>query len=101
MAVCRFNKRHVQSLFEIQNPVTGGNVSFYNQTAIDNNEVPVFPTPTIGMLGIVEDKKHIMSLDFKGKSDLIYLLGESHNNISSSEYLVSYHGIEASSSFTF
>ena len=49
------------------------------------------------MLGIVEDKKHIMSLDFKGKSDLIYLLGESHNNISSSEYLVSYHGIKSSS----
>jgi phosphoribosylformylglycinamidine synthase len=53
-------------------PVTGGNVSFYNQTAIDGKEVPVFPTPTIGMLGVVEDKSNIMSLDFKGKSDLIY-----------------------------
>ena len=38
------------------------------------------------MLGIVEDKKHIMSLDFKGKSDLIYLLGESYNNISRFNY---------------
>ena len=81
MAVCRCNKRYVKSLFEIQTPVTGRKCKFYNQTAIDGNEVPVFPTPTIGMLGIVEDKKHIMSLDFKGKSDLIYLLGESHNNI--------------------
>jgi phosphoribosylformylglycinamidine synthase len=78
-------------------PVTGGNVSFYNQTVIDGKEVPVFPTPTIGMLGIVEDKKHIMSLDFKGKSDLIFLLGESKNDISCSEYLASYHKFTKSS----
>jgi phosphoribosylformylglycinamidine synthase subunit PurL len=78
-------------------PVTGGNVSFYNQTAIDGVETPVFPTPTIGMLGIIEDKSDIMSLDFKGKSDLIYLIGESQEDISSSEYLASYHGIKESS----
>jgi phosphoribosylformylglycinamidine synthase len=59
--------------------------------------VPVFPTPTIGMLGIVEDKKYITSLSFKGKSDLIYLIGKSENNISSSEYLASYHGVKESS----
>jgi phosphoribosylformylglycinamidine synthase len=59
--------------------------------------VPVFPTPTIGMLGIVEDKKHITSLAFKGKSDLIYLIGDSKNDISSSEYLASYHGVKQSS----
>ena len=78
-------------------PVTGGNVSFYNQSAVDGVEVPVFPTPTIGMLGIVEDKKHITSLAFKGKSDLIYMIGKSVNDISSSEYLASYHGIQESS----
>ncbi len=78
-------------------PVTGGNVSFYNQTAIDGKETPVFPTPTIGMLGIIEDKSDIMSLDFKGKSDLIFLIGESYEDISSSEYLASYHGIKESS----
>ena len=77
-------------------PVTGGNVSFYNQTAIDGQEVPVFPTPTIGMLGIVKDKTNLMSLNFKGKSDLIYLLGESLNDISSSEYLASFHGCKES-----
>jgi phosphoribosylformylglycinamidine synthase len=77
-------------------PVTGGNVSFYNQSAVDGIEVPVFPTPTIGMLGIVEDKKHITSLAFKGKSDLIYLIGDSKNDISSSEYLASYHGVKES-----
>ena len=74
-------------------PVTGGNVSFYNQSAIDGKEIPVFPTPTIGMLGVVEDKKHITSLAFQGKSDLIYMIGESINDISSSEYLASYHNI--------
>ena len=78
-------------------PVTGGNVSFYNQSAVDGVEVPVFPTPTIGMLGIVEDKKHITSLAFKGKSDLIYMIGKSTNDISSSEYLASYHEVKESS----
>ena len=78
-------------------PVTGGNVSFYNQSAVDGKEVPVFPTPTIGMLGIIEDKKYITSLAFKGKSDLIYLIGKSINDISSSEYLASYHNVKESS----
>tara|TARA_B100000767_G_scaffold260636_1_gene271473 strand:- start:102 stop:770 length:669 start_codon:yes stop_codon:yes gene_type:complete len=78
-------------------PVTGGNVSFYNQSAVEGTEVPVFPTPTIGMLGIVEDKKHITSLAFEGKSDLIYMIGKYENDISSSEYLASYHGVKESS----
>ena len=77
-------------------PVTGGNVSFYNQTVIGGLEEPVFPTPTIGMIGVVEDKSKIMTLDFKSKGDLIFIIGESKDDISSSEYLVSYHGIEAS-----
>ena len=77
-------------------PVTGGNVSFYNQSASDGKEVPVFPTPTIGMLGIIENKKHVTSLAFKGKSDLVYLIGKCENNISSSEYLASYHKIKES-----
>ena len=87
-----------KACLKFKTPVTGGNVSFYNQSAVGGTEVPVFPTPTIGMLGIVEDKKHITSLAFKGKSDLIYLIGDSKNDISSSEYLASYHGIKESSS---
>ena len=82
---------------KFKTPVTGGNVSFYNQSAVEGTEVPVFPTPTIGMLGVVEDKKHITSLAFKGKSDLIYLIGKSENDISSSEYLASYHAVKESS----
>ncbi len=81
---------------KFKTPVTGGNVSFYNQTSIDGVEVPVFPTPTIGMIGILDDKDKVMSLDFKEKGDLIFLLGEYANDISSSEYLVSYHGVKGS-----
>jgi len=77
-------------------PVTGGNVSFYNQSVINGKEVSVFPTPTIGMIGIVDDKKKTMSLDFKNKGDLIFIIGEAVECIASSEYLYSYHGIKAS-----
>lgn len=80
---------------KFKTPVTGGNVSFYNQTVSpDGSTKPVFPTPTIGMLGIVEDRKHITSLNFKQKGDLIFLLGTSRDDINSSEYLSYIHGIE-------
>ncbi|MFT5778392.1 MAG: phosphoribosylformylglycinamidine (FGAM) synthase-like enzyme, partial [Crocinitomicaceae bacterium] len=85
-----------EACLKFNTPVTGGNVSFYNQTVKNGIEVPVFPTPTIGMIGIVEDKEAIMTLDFKQKGDLIFILGASHNDINSSEYLASYHGIKAS-----
>ncbi len=77
-------------------PVTGGNVSFYNQTVTEGKEEPVFPTPTIGMMGIIENKKNIMTMHFKSKGDLIFQIGKTVNCISSSEYLCSYHGIKAS-----
>ncbi|HRH11027.1 MAG TPA: phosphoribosylformylglycinamidine synthase subunit PurL [Bacteroidia bacterium] len=73
---------------KLQTPVTGGNVSFYNQSSYEG---PVFPTPTIGMIGIVEDKKHHTSLGFKKEGDLVYIVGKQVNDISSSEYLVSFH----------
>ncbi len=81
---------------KFETPVTGGNVSFYNQTVKDGVEIPVFPTPTIGMIGILEDKDRIMTLDFKSKGDLIFIIGDCVNDISSSEYLATYHGIKAS-----
>jgi phosphoribosylformylglycinamidine synthase II len=77
-------------------PVTGGNVSFYNQSVIGGVEVPVFPTPTIGMIGVLADKSKLMTLDFKQKGDLIFILGDTVEDISSSEYLASYHKIQAS-----
>lgn len=81
---------------KFETPVTGGNVSFYNQTVTNGVEVPVFPTPTIGMIGLLNDKSDMMTLDFKDKGDLIFVLGQSHDDISSSEYLSFYHGIKAS-----
>lgn len=77
-------------------PVTGGNVSFYNQATIDGKTVPVNPTPTIGMLGLVHDKNHQMTMAFKDKGHIIYLLGRSKNDISQSEYLIKQHGITES-----
>ncbi len=64
-------------------PVTGGNVSFYNQ----NPDGPVYPTPTIGMVGIVDDVDARMTLDFKNEGDIIVLIGKQQNDIGSSEYL--------------
>lgn len=74
-------------------PVTGGNVSFYNQST---DEGPVFPTPTIGMLGLMEGFENKMSLNFKNDGDLIYLVGKSKDCISSSEYLYSYQNVKES-----
>ena len=82
---------------KFQTPVTGGNVSFYNQTVNeDGTAKPVFPTPTIGMVGLLQDKSLLTTLDFKYKGDLIYLLGESVEDINSSEYLYSIHGVKNS-----
>lgn len=76
-------------------PVTGGNVSFYNQSQINGQEVPVFPTPTIGMIGILEEKDKMMTLDFKSEGSLIFLIGTSRDDISSSEYLYSFCGVRS------
>lgn len=78
---------------KFETPVTGGNVSFYNQSS---DEGPVFPTPTIGMLGVLDDLSTITTSDFKQPGDLIYLVGESVNDIASSQYLASFHKISAS-----
>jgi phosphoribosylformylglycinamidine synthase len=82
---------------KFQTPVTGGNVSFYNQTVNEDGSArPVFPTPTIGMIGVLKDKSLQTTLDFKYKGDLIYLLGENFEDINSSEYLYSIHGVKNS-----
>lgn len=77
-------------------PVTGGNVSFYNQMSINGKVEPVFPAPVIGMVGLVDDKNKIMTLGFKEKGDMIYLVGKSRNDINNSEYLVSVHDVHES-----
>ena len=73
-------------------PVTGGNVSFYNQ----NPNGAVYPTPTIGMVGVLDNVKDKMTLDFKKEGDLVFLLGVSRDDIGSSEYVHKILGIEYS-----
>jgi phosphoribosylformylglycinamidine synthase II len=73
-------------------PVTGGNVSFYNQ----HPDGAVYPTPTIGMVGLLEDTRKKMTLFFKEPGDQIFLLGKSRNDIHSSAYLYDIHGVEFS-----
>ena len=73
-------------------PVTGGNVSFYNQ----HPEGAVYPTPTIGMVGLLENVKDKMTLFFKQAGDLIVLVGESRSDIHSSAYLYAVHNVEFS-----
>ena len=68
-------------------PVTGGNVSFYNESP----DRAVYPTPTIGMIGLVEDLSHITTSYFKNEGDLIYILGEDKEELGGSEYLKVIH----------
>jgi len=73
-------------------PVTGGNVSFYNQ----NPDGPINPTPTIGMVGLLENMEDKMTLGFKSAGDIIYVLGKQTSDINSSEYLYQVLGVSHS-----
>jgi phosphoribosylformylglycinamidine synthase len=70
-----------------ETPVTGGNVSFYNEDA----ERAVYPTPTIGMIGKIESLDLITTADFKSPGDCVALIGECKNEIGASEYLRTIH----------
>jgi phosphoribosylformylglycinamidine synthase II len=72
-----------------ETPVTGGNVSFYNE---DPQRV-VYPTPVVGMIGLVEDLKHITTMWFKEEGDWVVLLGENREELGASEYLKVVHGL--------
>jgi phosphoribosylformylglycinamidine synthase subunit PurL len=64
-----------------ETPVIGGNVSLYNET----NGTAVYPTPVVGMVGLVEDLDHVTTQTFKQTGDLIYLLGETKDEFGGSE----------------
>jgi phosphoribosylformylglycinamidine synthase II len=85
-------KGMTDACLKLDTPVTGGNVSFYNQ----GPEGPVYPTPTIGMVGIIEDINARMTMDFKQAGDRIYLIGQSRNDVGSSEYLHKIRGVALS-----
>lgn len=74
---------------KLNTPVTGGNVSFYNQS----QEYAVFPTPVIGMLGLIEDIDNLMTSYFRYEGDEIFVLGENKGEIGGSEYLKQIHNL--------
>lgn len=75
---------------ELETPVTGGNVSLYNESKGN----AVYPTPTIGMVGLVEDLDKVCTQDFKAEGDVIFLLGENLPELGGSEYLKVHFGLE-------
>jgi phosphoribosylformylglycinamidine synthase len=75
-------------------PVTGGNVSFYNESP----NAAVYPTPTIGMVGLIENLDNITTSYFKKEEDLIYVIGEDFEELGGSEYLKVIHNTVAGDS---
>jgi phosphoribosylformylglycinamidine synthase len=75
----------------LDTPVTGGNVSFYNESPTG----AVFPTPVIGMVGVVEKLEHVTRSGFTTHGDAIVLLGDCTGEIGASEYLARIHGVTA------
>ena len=75
----------------LDTPVTGGNVSLYNESPMG----AVYPTPTIGMVGLVADVAHVTGMRFATAGDEIVLLGEPTDELGASEYLAWVHGVVA------
>ena len=70
-------------------PITGGNVSLYNET----DGQAIYPTPIIGVVGLIEDATCVVSRTFKQAGDEVVLLGESYGELGGSEYLKTVHGL--------
>jgi phosphoribosylformylglycinamidine synthase II len=70
-------------------PVVSGNVSFYNET----DGVPIHPTPTIGMVGLLDKVARVVTPWFKAAGDVVVLLGRTRDELGGSEYLKSLHGL--------
>jgi phosphoribosylformylglycinamidine synthase len=73
---------------ELGTPVTGGNVSFYNQTG----EVAIHPTPVVGVLGVIEDVSRRTPMGFSNAGDAVLLLGETRDELDGSEWAHVVHG---------
>jgi phosphoribosylformylglycinamidine synthase subunit PurL len=82
-----------EGCLELATPVTGGNVSLYNETMDSNGQPqPIYPTPVIGMVGIISDLDKICGQSWTAASQLIYLLGAtSQPTLGASEYLATIH----------
>jgi phosphoribosylformylglycinamidine synthase len=73
-------------------PVTGGNVSFYNESSMAGGRTVIYPTPTIGMIGLLEDISNLVGSVFTESGDAIVLLGDPELTLDGSEYLVMRYG---------
>jgi phosphoribosylformylglycinamidine synthase len=83
---------------EMATPVTGGNVSLYNETLdSQGNPQPIYPTPVVGMVGLIPDLTKICGQAWQAEGDVIYLLGEvsAHSTLGGSEYLATIHNTVA------
>ena len=74
----------------LETPVISGNVSLYNESKGE----AIYPTPVIGMVGIIQDCDYICSMEFKNRGDMIVLLGENKEELGGSEYLEVIHNLE-------
>lgn len=73
-------------------PVTGGNVSFYNETFLGGERTAIYPTPTIGMIGLLDDIDCRVGSTFRNSGDAILMLGDPELSLDGSEYLVMQYG---------
>ena len=69
-------------------PITGGNVSLYNET----DGRAIYPTPVLGVVGLIEDAAHVLRRSFRSEGDFVYLLGETGDDLGGSEFLKTVHG---------
>ena len=80
----------------LETPVTGGNVSLYNESKNQNNQVtPINPTPVIGMVGKIKNVNNAISSGWKNINDQIWIIGSnsSESSIAASSYLEYFHGL--------
>ncbi|MFH5186457.1 phosphoribosylformylglycinamidine synthase subunit PurL [Paenibacillus sp. TAB 01] len=74
---------------KLETPVIGGNVSLYNENA----KGAIYPTPVVGMVGLVHDTDHITTQGFKQEGDVIFVLGETKAELGGSEFQYVMHGV--------
>jgi phosphoribosylformylglycinamidine synthase subunit PurL len=86
-----------EACLALDTPVTGGNVSLYNQYRSGDAHVAIHPTPTVGMVGVLEDVERHARAAFARDGDAVWLLGAGRPALGASTYLACVHGLEAGS----
>ncbi|MDF1524181.1 MAG: phosphoribosylformylglycinamidine synthase subunit PurL, partial [Trueperaceae bacterium] len=85
-----------EACLALRTPVTGGNVSLYNQyRAPDGSVRAVLPTPTVGMVGVLPDVQRRATIGFEHDGDEVWLLGDGRPSLGATTYLATWHGLEA------